>query len=125
MRSLKFVLGALGGLFGGMLLTNKNLRKKIRDAKDPKQAAQILGQEVHRGSKELAKEAKEWAQSEEAQKQWKNLKKNVKKGYNTIQDEAGNIAGIAVEKTKEHLPDATHKVEEVYKKAKKQVEKWS
>ena len=125
MRSIKFLIGALGGLVGGMLLTNKNLRKKLKDAEDPKDAAKILGQEMHRGGKELAKEAKEWAQSDEAKKQWNAVRKNVTKGYHKIQDEAEIIATEAVDKAKEHLPDAKRKVQNLYKEAKKQVDKWS
>lgn len=125
MRSLKFLLGAVGGLLGGMLLTNKNLRKKLKEADDPKEAAKILGQEMHRGGKELAKEAKEWAKSDEAKKQWSAVKKNVTKSYHHLQNEAEHIASEAVEKTKEHLPDAKRTVQNLYKEAKKQVEKWS
>jgi len=125
MRSLKFLLGAIGGLLGGMLLTNKNLRKKLKDAEDPKDAAKILGQEMHRGGKELAKEAKEWAKSDEAKKQWNAVRKNVTKGYRHIQDEAEQIATEAVDKVKEHLPDAKRTVQNLYKEAKKKVEDWS
>lgn len=125
MRSLKFLLGAVGGLLGGMLLTNKNLRKKLKDADDPKEAAKILGQEMHRGGKELAKEAKDWAKSDEAKKQWNAVRKNVTKGYHHIQDEAGTIAAEAVDKAKEHLPDAKRSMQNLYKEAKKKVDKWS
>src|SRR3989344_1418814 len=122
MRSLKFLIGAVGGLFGGMLLTNKHLRKKLRDARDPKEAAKIFGHEVQRGGKELAKEAKEWAGSDETQKRWKEMKKNLTKSCHTLQEEAEEIATEAVTKAKENLPEAKRKVQSLYKEAKKKVE---
>lgn len=125
MRNLKFLLGAVGGLFGGMLLSNKNLRKKLKEADDPTEAAKILGHEVHRSGKELAKEAKDWATSEETQERWQKMKKNITKQYNNLEEQAENIATEAVDKAKEHLPDAKRKVQSLYKDAKKQVDKWS
>jgi len=123
MRKLNFLIGAASGLFGGILLSNKKLRNKLKKADDPGHAAKIFGDEMKRGGKEFAKEAKEWANSKEVQGFWKKMKRGAKKKCKSLQGEAGDIASRAMDKTKECLPGVSKKAKKVVGKAKKKVRK--
>jgi hypothetical protein len=116
MRKLNFLLGALGGIFGGLLLTNKKLRKDLRTAEDPSEAAKILGKELHRGGKEMAKEAKLWLESEKTQKGIKKWKHYLGKQWQGISHEAEHIAASAAKSAK-------HKAEDAYEKARETIER--
>lgn len=118
MRKFNFLIGAVSGLFGGLLLSNKKLRTKLRGAEDPAHAAKILGEEFKRSSKEIAAETKQWVRSKEVQGWWARMKRGMKKQCHTLQGEVIDIASDAAEKTK----DAAKKT---YKEAKKAVEDWS
>ena len=97
MRKLNFLVGAVSGLFGGLLLSNKKLRSKLKKAEDAGDAARILGEEMKKSGKEIAKETKKWVQSDEAKSWWKKMKFDCK----------------------DHLPDVTKKAKKAIKKAKK------
>lgn len=118
MRKLNFLIGAASGLFGGLLLSNKKLRTKLREAKDPTHAAKILGEEFKRSGKEIAQETKQWVKSDDVQHWWTRMKKGIKKKCHALQEDALDLASDAAEKTK-----GTAK--KTYKEAKKVVEDWS
>ena len=115
-KKLNFLLGALGGLFGGLLISNRKLRQDLRDAKDPQHAAKILGKELHRGGKEVAKEAKEWYESDYTQRNVKKAKRYLWNKWGEVKKEAEHVSGDAMDAAKKTAASA-------YEKARDKVEK--
>jgi len=129
MRKINFLVGALSGLVGGLLLTNKQLRDRLKEAEDPADAAKILGQEMQKSGKQVAKEAKEWFAREDVQDRWTLMKKYVKQKAEDAASEAKIIASDATRKAKKELPVVARKAKKqarkTYKSAKKSIEeKW-
>ena len=103
MRKFNFLVGALGGLFGGMLMSNKKLRHKLQKTDDPKEAAKMIGKEVQRSGKEVAHEAKDWLESPEVQKGWKKAKKYMTKKLGEASKEAQKQTKTAYKKAKKAM----------------------
>ena len=116
MRKLNFLIGTLGGMFGGLLLSNKKLRTDLRKAEDPQHAAKIIGKELQSKGKEVAKEAKQWYESDKTQRGLKKWKRYFGKQWQGISHEAEHIAANAAKTAKS-------KAEEAYEKAKEVVER--
>lgn len=112
MRKLNLFLGAVGGFLGGLLLSNKKLRRELRETKDPQVAAKILGKELQRGSKEVAKEAKEWFESPETQRGLKRFKHYLLKQWKGVEKEAGHVAHEAADAAKRKAVDAYDRAKE-------------
>ena len=102
MRKFNLLVGTIGGLFGGLLLSNRKLRKDLMTSKDPKLAAKLLGKELQRGGKEVAKEAKEWLESEHTQKGFRRLKHYFLKQWKGMEKEARHVAQETTERAKEY-----------------------
>lgn len=98
MRKFNFIIGALSGVFGGMLMSNKKLRQKLKEADDPKEAARIIGKEMQHSGKQVAQETQDFVRSEEFQSWWKKTKKNLSKQCKNLQEKAGSIACDASQK---------------------------
>ena len=126
MRKFNFLVGAASGLIGGLLLSNKQLRKKLSEAEDPGEAAKILGKEVQRSGKQVMKEAKHWIESEEVQDRWGLMKKYMKKKMDEAKEGASIVANDAKKKVKKELPILAHKAKKqahsTYKSARKSIE---
>jgi len=126
MRKINFVIGALSGLVGGLILTNKQLRDRLKDAEDPAEAAKILGKEMQKSGKQVAKEAKAWFESGEVQDRWTLMKKYMKQKAEDAADEAGILAKDISRKAKKELPVVARKAKKqarkTYKSAKKSIE---
>jgi len=116
MKKLNFLIGAIGGMFGGLLLSNKKLRTDLKKVDDPKEAAKIIGKEIQRGGKEVAKEAKQWFESEKTQKGIRSWKRFMGKKWEGITTEAEHIAADAAKTAKV-------KAGEAYDKAKETIER--
>ena len=71
MRKFNFLIGTLGGALGGYLLSNPALRKKLAKAKDANEAARILGRELQKSGKMVAKEAKALVEREDVHEKFK------------------------------------------------------
>ena len=126
MRKFNFLVGAASGLIGGLLLRNKQLRKKLSEADDPGDAAKILGEEVQRSGKQVMKEAKHWIESEGVQDRWGLMKKYMKKKMDEAKEGASIVAHDAKKKAKKELPILAQKAKQQarsgYKSARKSIE---
>ncbi|MEK7136656.1 MAG: hypothetical protein AAB853_00055 [Patescibacteria group bacterium] len=116
MKKLNFLLGALGGLFGGLLISNRKLRQDLRDAKDPSSAAKMLGKELHRGGREVAKEAKQWLESDDTQRNLRKAKRYMWHKWSNVKKEAESLGEDAMDAAKKTAANA-------YEKAKDKVER--
>lgn len=114
MRNLKFLVGAVGGLFGGYLLSNRSLRQQLKEAEDPSEAAAILKKEMQKSGKQVAKETQEWLQSPEVQLNWEKAKDYLSKQFDCAKGEVSHLADDASKRAKK-------KVNASIKKAKKAV----
>jgi uncharacterized protein YneF (UPF0154 family) len=106
MRKLNFIIGAASGLFGGMLLSNKKFRQTLKDAKDPSEAARIIGHEMHRGGKEAIEDARKFMQRPEVQSWLKNMKHKAGVQCKSLQEEAEHIAAEAAKVAQQKVKQA-------------------
>ena len=72
MRKFSLLLGTLGGALAGYILSNEKLRQKMADAPNAEAMAKMLGEQLTKDGKKVAKEVKVFVESEDVQK---NLKK--------------------------------------------------
>ena len=72
MRKFSLLLGTLGGALAGYILSNDKLRQKMVDAPNAEAMAKMLGQQLTKDGKKIAKEVKVFVESDDVQK---NLKK--------------------------------------------------
>ena len=72
MRKFSLLLGALGGAMAGYILSNDKLRQELSKAKSPESAARALGKHLQKDGKKIAHEVKQFAESDDVQR---NLKK--------------------------------------------------
>lgn len=112
MRKLNLLIGAVTGLFGGLLLGNKKLRQELKGTKDPKVAAKILGKELQRGGKEVAKEAKQWYESPETQRGLKRFKHYLLRQWRGVEKKAGHVAQEATDVAKKKANEAYDRAKE-------------
>ena len=75
MRKLSFLLGTLGGALAGYLLSNPKLRDELTKAKDAETAARRLGEYLQRDGKKIAKEVKNFIESDDVQRNLGKAKK--------------------------------------------------
>lgn len=82
MKKLSILIGTLGGALGGYLLSNTKLREGLMNAKDPEQAARILGKHLQQDGKKLAKDAQTFIESKEVQHNLKKARKFAEQKMN-------------------------------------------
>ena len=75
MKKVSLLLGALGGALGGYLLSNSKLRASLSEAKDPEEAAKMLGKHLQHDGKKLAKDVQAFIESKEVQANLAKAKK--------------------------------------------------
>ncbi|HLD71624.1 MAG TPA: hypothetical protein VI873_03355 [Candidatus Peribacteraceae bacterium] len=82
MKKISLLIGALGGALGGYLLSNTKLREGLINAKDPEEAAKILGKALQHDGKKLAKDAQSFIESKEVQDNLKKARKYAEQRMN-------------------------------------------
>ncbi len=120
MKKLSLLLGTLGGATAGYLFSNKKLREQIANAKDAEEAARVLGQHLEKDGKKLAKQMKEFIESEEVQKNVTKAKKYAKK---TVDDAKKELDTALKSGTKKAKTAAKRKVKNAKTAAKKTAKK--
>lgn len=73
----------MSGALAGYLLSNDKLRGELKKAKTPEQAAKVFGKHLQSDGTKIAKEVKEFVESDDVQK---NLKKAKKFAQEKFQD---------------------------------------
>jgi len=91
MRKLSLLLGTLGGAFAGYLFSNKKLREALAKAKDPEQAAKTLGQHLQKDGKQLARQVREFVESDEVQQNLGKAKEFAKKKFEEARYELSGL----------------------------------
>lgn len=105
MRKFSLLLGAIGGALGGYLLSNDKLRMELKKAKNPEQAAKLLGKHLQQDGSRIAKEAKAFIESDDVQQNFAKMKKfatqkfkEAKKGIKEAVKQGKKEAGKAMKK---------------------------
>lgn len=127
MKKFSLLVGALGGSLAGYLLSNKKLRDELANAKDPEAAAKLLGKSLQKDGKKLAKQAKEFMDSEEVQESITNAKKYAKEKVDEAKEELTHLIEANQEPAKAKASKVVKKAKTTAKKtvakAKKKVSK--
>jgi hypothetical protein len=120
MKKLKFIIGALGGAMAGYVLSNPTLRKKLANAKDHAEAAKILGKELQKSGKKVAKETKALIEKEDVHEKFDEWKTYfLEEG-----EKLGTKAKKAAKKTAKNVKKkATKSCKKACKKAKSKLKK--
>ena len=103
MKKLSLLVGTLGGAFAGYLFSNKKLRDQLSKAKDPEEAAKLLGKHLQRDGKRLAAQAREFIDSEEVQKNVGKAKKFASAKAKETQQELNKMIGKTTKAAKKKV----------------------
>lgn len=68
-------MGAVGGALAGYLLSNDKLRIELKKAKTPEAAAKVFGKHLQQDGSKVAKEVKQFVESDDVQQNLKKAKK--------------------------------------------------
>lgn len=98
MRKFSLLLGAMGGALAGYLLSNDKLRMELKKTKDPEAAAKLLGKHLQQDGTKIAKEVKQFVESDDVQK---NLAKAKKFTLAKFKDAKKGMAGMVKRGRKE------------------------
>jgi len=111
MRKFSLLLGALGGATAGYLFSNKKLREELSSAKDPEEAAKLLGKHLQHDGKKLAQQIQDFVGSEDVQR-------NVGKAKRFAKQKVDDAKAELDELFQEGKSKAKQSVRRVAKKAK-------
>lgn len=75
----------------GYILSNKKLRESLAKAKDADDVAKLLGKHLQRDGKKIAKQVKEFVDSEDVQNNIKKAKSFATKKVNDAKDELSEL----------------------------------
>ena len=119
MKKLSLLLGTLGGATAGYLFSNKKLRDQLANAKDPEDAAKMLGAHLQKDGKKLAKQIQEFIESDEVQN---NVTKAKKFAAQKV-SEAKKELNVGKTKITKSVNDSIARAEQSAKKAVKKGKK--
>ena len=107
------LLGAVGGALAGYLLSNEKLRMELKKAKDPEAAAKVFGKHLQQDGSKVAKEVKQFVESDDVQKNLAKAKKfaagkfkEAKVSMKEMMKEGRKEAAKAVKKGTKAVKDA-------------------
>lgn len=98
MKKFSLLLGAMGGALAGYLLSNDKLRTDLKKTKDPEAAAKLLGKHLQSDGAKIAKEVKQFVESDDVQK---NLKKARKFATEKLKEAKSSMKEIVKQGKKE------------------------
>ncbi len=110
MKKLPLLLGALGGGLAGYLFSNKPLRDQLAKTKDAKAAAQILGKHLAKDGERIAKDVKEFVESDTVQGGIKNAKKYANDQYKKAKTEIKKLGSEGATAAKSTARKAKRKI---------------
>ena len=109
----------------GYLFSNKKLRDQLSKAKDPEEAAKLLGAHLQKDGKKLAGQVRDFVESDEVQKNIGKAKKFASKKVKEAKGEIDTMVCKGKTKTKraakKGVKQAKKAIKSTTKKAKKKV----
>lgn len=91
MKKVSLLLGTLSGAMAGYLFSNKKLREELANAPDAQKAAKILGKHLAHDGDKLAKDVKDFVESDSIQKSIKQAKLYANKQYLSAKKEVNKF----------------------------------
>lgn len=114
MKKLSLLVGTLGGAVAGYVFSNKKMRDELSKAKDAEDAAKIFGQYMQQDGKKLAKQVREFIESDE-------VRTNMVKAQKFVADKAKEAKKEIESYVKEGKKTSAKSVKEAVKKATKAI----
>ena len=102
MRKFSLLLGTLGGALAGYILSNEKLRKQMADAPNAEAMAKMLGQQLTKDGKKVAKEVQTFVESDDVQKNLKKAKAFASKKLGVAQKELEKYAKKGMRQAKKY-----------------------
>ena len=102
MRKFSLLLGTLGGALAGYILSNEKLRKQMADAPNAEAMAKMLGQQLTKDGKKVAKEVQTFVESDDVQKNLKKAKAFASKKLGVAQKELEKYAKKGMRQAKRY-----------------------
>ncbi len=98
MRKLSLLVGTLGGALAGYIVSNKKLRDQLSNAKDAEAAAMLLGKHLQKDGHKLAKQVREFVESDEVQNNLSKAKKFASAKLQEAKSELNDLVSEGAEK---------------------------
>ncbi len=87
MKKFSLILGTLGGALAGYILSNDKLRHRMSEAPNAEAMAKMLGEQLTKDGRKVAKEVKIFVESDDVQKNLKKAKAFATKKLGVAQKE--------------------------------------
>lgn len=87
MKKFSLLVGTLGGALAGYILSNEKLRNRMAEAPNAEAMAKMLGEQLTKDGKKVAKEVKTFVESDDVQKNLKKAKAFATKKLGVAQKE--------------------------------------
>ena len=115
MRKFSLLLGTLGGAFAGYVLSNDRLRKQMMDAKNAEAAAKILGAQLTKDGKKIAKEVKTFVESDDVQRNLRKAKTYASQKLGVAQKQLEKMMKQGAREAKKAAKRGVREVQEMMK----------
>ena len=115
-RKFSLLLGTLGGAVAGYILSNDTLRKKMAKAPNAEAMAKMLGQELTKDGRKIAKEVKVFVESDEVQKNFKKAKAYASKKMGVAQKQLESFMKKGAKEAKKYAKKGMKEVKGAMKK---------
>ena len=115
MKKFSLLLGTLGGALAGYILSNEKLRKQMADAPNAEAMAKLLGQQLTKDGKKVAKEVKGFVESDDVQKNLKKAQAFASKKLGVAQKELEKYAKKGMKEAKKYAKKGVKEVKGMMK----------
>jgi len=105
----------------GYLLSNKKLRGELSKAKDAESAAKLLGKHLQRDGRQIAKQVKEFVESEDVQRNIKKAKDFASKKMSEAKTELKELVGAGGKSASKAIKKGVKGLRSKGKEAKKKI----
>ena len=102
MKKFSLLLGTLGGALAGYILSNEKLRNQMAKAPNAEAMAKMLGEQLTKDGKKVAKEVKVFVESEDVQKNLKKARAFASKKLGVAQKELEKYAKKGMKEAKRY-----------------------
>ncbi|MSR87026.1 hypothetical protein EXS70_02530 [Candidatus Peribacteria bacterium] len=110
MKKFSLLLGTLGGAMAGYILSNEKLRKQMSEAPNAEAMAKMLGEQLTKDGKKVAKEVKSFVESDDVQKNLKKAKAFASKKLGVAQHELEKYAKKGMKEAKKYAKQGAKKM---------------
>ncbi len=102
MKKFSLLVGTLGGALAGYILSNEKLRTRMAEAPNAEAMAKMLGEQLTKDGKKVAKEVKTFVESDDVQKNLKKARAFASKKLGVAQKELEKYAKKGMKEAKKY-----------------------